>query len=431
MISSLIRKKYIEETEQRKTFASKFNSTTKICNKDITISYSDMQLFNYLVNNNSPIKRSIKEELLDYLNRVRNMETHEPVWISELVKTEGSSIKRLISAQKSFNNCSFLKIACFVFNIRLIVHINSSNGLVQSEFGDKQDRLCQIFMNNEGYFIDPKFIENDRKIDLKRFNIKNQNNQKNYSILYKNDCFYKKDANINPYFANNLRSMQKENNKAAVQVSSSNDRYFANQKTLSGINGTNMNYKFISNNLNESQFEVNNSKVSKELTKHTQMRSTDISKSIESEVPLMPKTHDQPQINQDTSNKITKDLPDFNDALNFITDYQNWLRSKPLTDLETKNYKPVVIDKSNKQYEGMIRFYRENDKFGFIEIKKGKEAFVHKDNLMRSKINTKRLENCLHFFNVEVKFRLLKYKGKDAVKEKAIEIEIKNFHPKA
>lgn len=69
-------------------------------------------------------------------------------------------------------------------------------------------------------------------------------------------------------------------------------------------------------------------------------------------------------------------------------------------------------------------------KFGFVLADDGRQIFMHKDNMVRSKIYSRGLENTFHFFNILVRFKIMAYNNDARAKLKAFDIELLNCIPR-
>lgn len=126
---------------------------------------------------------------------------------------------------------------------------------------------------------------------------------------------------------------------------------------------------------------------------------------------------------------ILKEDPSFLSAVKFISSYQRMYKLcvKPYLDSHYDSNDPDY--QSVKFFKGKIKFYFENKKFGFISREGGTEIFMHKDNVVRSKIQPVELENCCRFFEILVRFKVMTYSSERQLKEKAYDIELLNFVP--
>ena len=125
----------------------------------------------------------------------------------------------------------------------------------------------------------------------------------------------------------------------------------------------------------------------------------------------------------DTSDEFAK-------ALNYITTYQERLHKINKSRANGKVCELQAEGVSKKIFEGSLKFYAEKAKFGFIKIDNHNEVFLHKDNLVKSRIDPAMLETCAKYFDIILKFQTLAYKGASNSRVKAVNIEIVNFVPK-
>lgn len=85
---------------------------------------------------------------------------------------------------------------------------------------------------------------------------------------------------------------------------------------------------------------------------------------------------------------------------------------------------------SEISYEGTLKFYKDKQKFGFLLNDVGEEIFLHKDNLVKSRIDSHLFEICSRYFDIKLRYHTLAYKRRNNPKVKAINIKITNFIPK-
>jgi len=138
---------------------------------------------------------------------------------------------------------------------------------------------------------------------------------------------------------------------------------------------------------------------------------------------------EQPYDLKSNFNQIYENKYSFSNAINFISEYHRNYTSliKPYIDS-----KCIAIDgrsTETRSIEGKIKFYNDSNKYGFI-VSQGKEFLLHKDNLVRSRIDSTSLANCCHFFDVLVRLRVQKYNNGIETKTRADYIEYLNFVPK-
>lgn len=121
---------------------------------------------------------------------------------------------------------------------------------------------------------------------------------------------------------------------------------------------------------------------------------------------------------------------EFSKALGYIAIYQERFKKTIKNIANGKICELKTDDVSKVHYQGSLKFYNEKAKFGFIKSSNGEEVFLHKDNLIKSRIDSKMLEICSQYFEIIFKFQTLAYKGMSSPIVKAVNIEILNFLPR-
>lgn len=138
--------------------------------------------------------------------------------------------------------------------------------------------------------------------------------------------------------------------------------------------------------------------------------------------------NDTPKIHQQIkSNKSEA----FHKALNYIAIYQERFHKTAEATANGRICELVSEQVSSDHFIGSLKFYNEKAKFGFVRGDDGVEVFVHKDNLIKSRIDSQMLEICTQFFEIRLKYQTLAYKGKGNPSSKAVNIDIINFVPKS
>lgn len=120
----------------------------------------------------------------------------------------------------------------------------------------------------------------------------------------------------------------------------------------------------------------------------------------------------------------------FKSALKFIECYQSSYNDHIREYIDSKGRGLDENGFKKRQSTGILKFYNDEKRFGFITSEDGKEVFVHKESLVKSKIDSKGLENCALFFTIRLEYQCLFYKGRDGTALKAVDLTIINFVPK-
>ena len=94
----------------------------------------------------------------------------------------------------------------------------------------------------------------------------------------------------------------------------------------------------------------------------------------------------------------------------------------------TKFHSKILYEEKNLK-DGTLKFYSNENDFGFIIMNGGEEVFVHKDDLIKANIDTQRLTYYRHFYEIHMKFRYIQYQGKVKVNRKAVDVQITGYTP--
>jgi hypothetical protein len=96
---------------------------------------------------------------------------------------------------------------------------------------------------------------------------------------------------------------------------------------------------------------------------------------------------------------------------------------------QSKKFLSKVIYEEKDSKKGKIKFYSEDNDFGFITMENGEEIFVHKDDLIKANINTQKLSYFKKFYDIQVSFRYIQYQGKMKVNRKAVDVQVIGYVP--
>lgn len=330
-----------------------------------------------------------------------------------------------------------LKLACAFLSVRLeICHVDESKPYTEL-VGRESDRLVRINFLEGGYVIDAfpsLFNANVRKARC----VKVASAQKvSFDELFDSSDIKSSNNNSSkiPYRLNTYppqRQLKDQNGFNALKHNNKAKRELLIKNSgLCSLNSNSTDYKQLSTNLlsHNSNGDLKGAKSLHRLCPSSfdvQIEEPDFS------TPVMESPAHKQAIDDTlaTSQPIIK-IEQLGQALLFIGKYQVSLSNNRKATEADKKYKPVVLDKSDQFLSGKLKFYSDRKKFGFVQLDDKKEIFLHKDNLMRSNVDSLELENCAKFFDVLLRFKVLSYKGKRDVNSKAVDIEIVNFLPKA
>lgn len=132
-----------------------------------------------------------------------------------------------------------------------------------------------------------------------------------------------------------------------------------------------------------------------------------------------------------TNTYNAKGQTSFETALKFIETYQSSYKIHLRDFIEQREHRLDNNGLGKMHCTGVLKFYNEDKKFGFIQPQRGHEVFLHKDSLVKSKIDSRGLELCAQFFDISMEFQCLHYEGKSKTAVKAVDIVLSNFVPKS
>ena len=417
--------------------------TNMVIGDNVTGLSSDLSLISCLVSSNYRSAEIVKSKLLEYIHTVSKSKVKVPTWMYNLVQLDKAAILRQLDSEPTMLSDSFLKVACYVFKLRLIIHASGTNGRQLLKFGPKDAQVHEVLLDPQGYFV------------LKDPSAKSNANPFFTSFSYKSSTTYEKASpkhspihlNTNPYMANRdisrnpnqfrndqliflnrtLKLTKKTDNKGYIKTEA--NYLYSNYKQISDNSNVNLKKKAgrnldCMNNLEDTSPRKPYYDTGKTFDEHVKQCSGS-NKHYGSNFENLGCSVSNEKRNKGGNNTSLES------AIEFITNYQRRLRQLSVEDLEAKQHKPSVINKTAHTIQGKLKFYSEINKFGFIEVEQGRDVFLHKDNLARSKINPKAFEQCATHFDMLMRFKVLQYQGKKMMNEKAVEIEILNFIPKS
>ena len=413
---------------------------------DLVTFISDKELIEYLVKINNADQKIQSSDFYFYLCKLLNDRCKYKRLKPLVDKNNTDEISCFLQGEKTMCSRIILKNFAKFFNIEIKLFFIDSNEIWEETTEIHSDIIFNIIVFENCYYIEKK----------KR----NNNNGNQIQKIIQNILFYiEKGINISSYFNINsvdITTIESLNQTKNINRGNSTEKSISKKPEINDQKKIrNINFKRIKD-LEHRKLKYNEFKVHYTpcLQKNLTLQST-ISYGSVMSVYHTKKDEDQrydhskiKTIKNSNKNKTSKlntyfkkeDTVDdkgcitndcnFTEALKFISYYQTQIKNKPPTYNNKKGYKPLVIGKSDTFLNGKVKFYKNNDKYGFIQLADLSEVFLHKDNLMRARIDSLAFENCTKYFDILVKFRILHYQGKNKCNAKAIDIEILNFVPK-
>lgn len=444
MLSSLPK----EGLKYQKQFATEFRTLFKrhnvASNEEVKIIGSDMELLAHLVKIDFTNANSLRDQLLDFLGHFKRSKKTPPASVKNLLEFQERMIIEQINTISLFSH-PVLKIGCLLLRIRLVVVFKDGPETGTVAFGRLTDPTHQVFYGGNNYYA---ITQIGTSTDNPMLNSVQplMNNRTQILGFIKEDLKQQKGGVYHDYYNNNSTKgsenpdLQKTGrNYAQASYRLLNQRKKRFNEPADRLVSFN-NYKTVTKAVTEE-----NTKGSRYLLNYTTSQpkgfeEVEVISNISSKLLIPSQTvqrngpypgllHKSENQAYNPNQEEPKRPLDFDKALEFIEEYQNIFKNDPLAMSHANKYKAVVVAKSDQFIDGSLKFYREKDKFGFIETQNLGEIFLHKDNLMRSKINSLRFENCSKYFQIDLRFKILEYKSKGKMSLKAVDIEIMNFLP--
>lgn len=417
---------------------------------------SNLPIHEHIVTNKSLDKLSTDKELVDYISRYSKNRTQFdkydfgqhlghlikekgtlPNWVKVILENNLKDVLLFVKNQKTLFCMAVLKLVCYLLKLRLEILMLIDNDRRQECFGDKNHTTIQLFAVDDGYYVkklDQPYLKYSDLVFYEKINqnpnekFKNHNPLKllNFLNIKKKPRIHKNvndvsDIDFNNNYnshSDNLESLTSPLKQPLNHLNKNHNIYRFEKKNDNQQNNESFSRMISPKNISSQQFGDNNKK-------------THLSNKIGSESNPFKKTYNNSK-NQNAKQKTSVQLQDttkIEEALKFISSYQIQLQNKSSNNTD-KKYKPFVLGKSDELITGRLKFYKDVDKFGFIQLDDGSELFLHKDNLVRSNIDTISFGNCSEFFEIILKFRVLYYKSRNGCSTKAVDIMIENFVPK-
>lgn len=103
--------------------------------------------------------------------------------------------------------------------------------------------------------------------------------------------------------------------------------------------------------------------------------------------------------------------------------------SRSNTSCIPDSFKSKVIQEEEVYSTGKIKFYLDQNEYGFITCDDGRDIFVHRDDLIRAGIAVDQLTHCVKVCEMRVRFRCIQYQGKTKVSSKAVDVHVVELLP--
>lgn len=413
---------------------------------------SDSQLYDFVLESILRGKKTQQCGLAQITARLIKDKQNSPSWIQDIYLHSSYELAMLLHDEETLFSKPALEIICYVLRIRLTITFQDSIDKRSESFGNPDDKLVSAIGTDDGYLVQspekaqPKSNQhNVNKLDFSRAP-DGKSKQSKFARLPRtsNDevaedphslnktlaeqrSMYGSELNTNSTWSSKnfeLRQFDTNANAKKRTVNKNNQYKLTTQKNSTNDSESKKNYDNALRNKNTKE----NIYISTLSDNSTHLDTSKVSRSEKTAIvaPLFPAKAKNP----DTITDRTTD-PNFKKALDFICSYQMQFQQKPVTNTDSKKYKPVVIGKTDEYVSGKLKFYKDKEKFGFVLLEDSTEIFLHKDNIVRSNIDSTAFQNCSQFFDILLRFKVLYYQSSKNCKTKAVDIEIVNFLPKA
>ena len=430
------------------------NENLRLCSESKFFQTS-LEIGQSLIENLQGIRFNVGEYTFQFCKKVLNREIKVPFWVTLLINDNKQCIEQCTSLSAMADDSFFWRIFTYLFSIGIIVYSMKNGKLVSTEYGSKlNDQITLLFMDNlYRVLIDysEKSIERAKTENcillpskeatayLHGYN-KTQSNTSNLDNRIK-DFEYVKQCGL-------IKSYKSVIDKPSIVTSPENE--LSKKGGLFQIKDLNLksnycvNYKNVITNglkLKEDKFNKNQNENfhQKDLESNIKTREVLKSKDNNTNIYSQLKNISSKDINQTKIGYDKKAMKSTGDdkenfsmerALQFICDYQQLYKDK----LQHYINKQKLIEDENGQTreytQGKLKFYNSESKYGFIVTENEREVFLHKDNIVKAKIDSKGFENCSKFFDIIMEFRPISYDGKSKKNIKATDVVILNFIPK-
>ena len=405
-----------------------------------------------LLETSEKVRVNVDDYVIQFCNKVLNKEVEVPFWVTLLVTENKLYVKQRTSLLCSKIDDFFWKIFCYLFSIRIAVFSIKNGELSSSIYGDRRHNQVSILYIDHVYRFLVDYTHKANKV----------NSDIDYGCLPSK----KATAYLHGYAKNQSNILRPNNNiqntigqsliNSSVSRLSKLSMIRTNEKTLENVCNQSQN--------NDSQFKLNPYATYKNLLSNTikikevKLNEIQNDKTSESEPEIENNRKNIHMLQNDysdtcsqtkeTQNKLTRQTIVHNDkdakckngdhkenysmdkALQFIFDYQNLYQSKLKLYIDNQKHLNEENGSLKQFQQGRLKFYNNESKYGFIVLENNSEVFLHKDNIVKAKIDALGLENCSKFFDIIIEFRSIAYEGKSKRNVKATDVSILNFVPK-
>lgn len=412
---------------------------------------SDNQLFDFISQNINGAEKQKKSGLSQYVQRIVKNGHSSSAWINALLQDNPSELTPLMEGQATLFSQSALKLSCYLLKVRLEITYQDSFEKRTECYGEVEDKLVTAIGTDDGYIVQllSKYPQKSAHFEPYYGDLvkKSETNLKQNKFIGSYNYFKDHNGQNLNHLSNVCTAEVRVDEDACDGYSKAQKMDFEqypqdyakhykknvhNRKNKNKQNGQKkqiddqdlkIGYELSVKDV-EAKENIRPSTISNDSTKADGSNIFDNEHDNDSCSQLLkPRAHN---FNSDNSNN-----PDFKRALDFICNYQIQIQQKPNANVDMKKYKPLILAKTDEFITGKLKFYKDKEKFGFILLEDMSEIFLHKDNLVRSNIDSTAFQNCTQFFDIILKFKVLYYQSSKNCKTKAVDVEIENFVPKA
>ena len=413
---------------------------------------SDIELIYQLVRKNYPNIAIVRKQIVNFVERISKEDVFAPAWVRRLIEKNRTIILNQLGSKAHLFCRALLKLACYLFDLRLIVHTGGEHEQQPIEFGDISRQPYEVSLGPKSYRLSINPVLKVQEGILYRF--VNHNELELYKATRYNDILCPKNNTLVPN-VNSYKNDHRDCRRKGRQI----DKLYTKRLLVISSLANKVSKSRGANSLQGEPRPVysNYKEVSKRITHEAQSRNYNPEDNNEDPRPVV--AHSAipvsnwrpPKVNKIQSSVIIKAFTDFddlclnysfddglsaahetgfNEAIDFITNYQRRFRLSQLEGSLMKPSRQTATLQPGTFIQGKLKCYSKDKNYGFIRAHHGKDIFLHRNDLEESHIDSSRFENCFRYFEMLLRFRLLQYERRRRPSSKAVKIEILNFIPR-
>ena len=336
--------------------------------------------------------QQVRNRVRDFLAYLRAGEhSRLPFWLSQLAQLAETRFVEQVIDPNAFYNAPFMLLASNLFRVRLLLYTEHSDRLTVQYFGSKAGIKARVLISGSRYL----FMGKTRRRDMQRCS----------SIRAR--VIYSGQLGGEPTLPT-----PKARDPSAKRVAPVSQRRVEKPDT-NGPGHEELYEAFMT------EHKTSTSELSAESIAHKNKGRTPTGahgQRIDVSEPLQVIVRSSP-----TSPFIPRHLA--------LTDSPQAPVTSSHDSCIPDTFRDKVIFESQTFTTGRLKFYSEHKGFGFIVSPEGVDIFVHKDDLLKTGIDTCRLECLGSFYDIIVRYKYIEYKGRAGNSNKAINVNIVEVRP--